>query len=160
RPVLGHFGQMPAQEVLSSVAHARHATGDVRETQVGVERGEGHRQRRNSAVDQSLTAALRVLSRSLLTLILEMNQQLNGFGVFVANDRYGCQRRQDGAVATLKEALRRVSVRQAVGHTFEDVARGTLPGGKDQRDITANQLVDAEADHGAEGLVDDIDAKR
>ena len=158
--VSGEFGHMPAEEVRGPVPDAGHATGDICEAQVSVKRGEGHRQGRNRAVDQGLTAALRVLSRSMLTLVLEVNQELDGLGVFIANNGYRCQSRQDGPIAALQEALRRVPVGETVGHTFEDVAGRTLAGGKDQGNVTANQLIDTEADHGAEGFVDDVDAKR
>ena len=79
------FGHMPAEEVLGSLSDAFHTATCVCEAEVGIERREGHGQCRYSAVDQRLTAALRGLSRSLLTLVLEMNQELDGVTVFVAS---------------------------------------------------------------------------
>src|SRR6202035_3174998 len=99
-PMCCEFGHMPAEEVLGSLSDAFHTANCVCEAEVGIERREGHGQCRYSAVDQRLTAALRGLSRSLLTLVLEMNQKLDGVAVLVSNhgDRYqGCE---DGPIAT------------------------------------------------------------
>jgi hypothetical protein len=150
---------MPAKEILGSLAEAFHTANGVGETEVGIERREGHGQGRNSAVDQRLTAALRGLSRSLLTLVLEMNQKLDGVAVLIASHGDSRQGWEDGSISTLQEPLHGVSVGLTVRQALEYVVSGAFAAGKYKRNITANQFVDTEADHGTEGLVDDIDAK-
>ena len=88
-----------------------------------------------------------------------MNQKLDGVTVFVASHGDSCQGREDGAISTLQEPSHRVAIGLTVRQALEYVAGGALAAGKHQRNITADQFVDTEADHGAESFVDDIDAK-
>lgn len=161
RTMLGELGHAPAEKILGLSPGLLEAARDIGESKVGVERREGHRQGGDGRIDERLAAALSFLRGALLAPVLKKNDELDGPAIVVANHRHSRQRGKDGAVPTLQEPLHRVALALSVGgKAFDHVVGRALVERKDQTDVGADELVDAEARHGAEGLVDDIDAER
>ena len=154
------LAHVPPDEFHRHGAALRQSPGDVGEPKVGVECREGHWKCRDRAVDQGLAAPFQALRRAPLGLVLKTDEQPKGLTVLVAHHRRGDECWKDGAVAALQQPLRDISFGRTVTETFEDIVGRAVSGWKQRCDVLADEFVDAESHHGAEGPVDDVDAER
>ena len=93
-------------------------------------------------------------------MVLDVDEELKRLAILVAYHGYGRNRRENRSVATLQEPLCGVPVVPAVCEALENVSGWTVARREQERDVLADELVDAETGHRAEGLVHDVDAKR